>query len=330
MKLSETVDLDSFMEGVEKSDRCWRWRGEVTGDGFGRVRVGRRRVYAHRLSWELHRGVIPAGMLVKQRCGLGVCVNPEHLDIVSRKEKGPRGGLDEQLAVHLRLDDYGQELVAMREEMQLMQATLARIADSSQQLVEHQRATVVHLKHVQSRVVEALNQQAHSARAMTVALNQVLVAAHASEAAWARATDRVDQIADAQETAVAEVTAAIQGILGIQTVDQDHLRLLSETVTMGVRGVQRAVETLGTHSDRLSKVLVKYETMAATMPAQQGRVADRLLDIELLIDSLKSYVRQADGAMRLVARDRAANPPEPDASDGISCPRDTSACSEAS
>ena len=65
---------------------CWCWLNWVDGQGYGRYRepghpkqreAPQRR--AHRLSWELHFGPIPDGLLVLHRCDVPACVNPGHL-----------------------------------------------------------------------------------------------------------------------------------------------------------------------------------------------------------------------------------------------------------
>lgn len=54
---------------------CWFWVGARHRLGYGLFN-GRK---AHRASWEIHCGAIPAGMSVLHRCDVRNCVNPAHL-----------------------------------------------------------------------------------------------------------------------------------------------------------------------------------------------------------------------------------------------------------
>lgn len=56
---------------------CWRWTGSVQG-GYGALRVGERYEAAHRVSYALEHGVLPAQ--VRHTCENPLCVNPAHLE----------------------------------------------------------------------------------------------------------------------------------------------------------------------------------------------------------------------------------------------------------
>jgi len=79
----------------EPNSGCWLWTGDIEGGGYGclllrKIKVGptwkKVRVKAHRVSWELHRGVIPEGMEVCHTCDLPCCVNPDHLFVGTHKQ----------------------------------------------------------------------------------------------------------------------------------------------------------------------------------------------------------------------------------------------------
>ena len=84
-KLMSKVQLDT-------GTGCWLWTGAV--NPYGRVSWGspRRTEYAHRASYELFIGPIPAEMVLDHLCCNRICINPCHLEPVTNYTNLRRGG----------------------------------------------------------------------------------------------------------------------------------------------------------------------------------------------------------------------------------------------
>lgn len=76
-----------FWPQVNKTETCWLWTGSVYGsNSYGQMWTGEKAIGAHRLSWEIHHGTIPAGQLVLHRCDTPTCVNPAHLVLGTHRD----------------------------------------------------------------------------------------------------------------------------------------------------------------------------------------------------------------------------------------------------
>lgn len=69
-----------WLKKVDKSGDCWVWTGTRDKFGYGRFFLtAKQRIMAHRFSYELAFGQIPADLYVLHRCDNPPCVNPDHL-----------------------------------------------------------------------------------------------------------------------------------------------------------------------------------------------------------------------------------------------------------
>ena len=89
-----------FWAKVDKVWEHWLWKRGRDGPGYGKLKVNGKSVGAHRYAYELLVGPVPAAMELDHLCRIRHCVNPDHLEVVTRKENILRGSSPS--AVHAR------------------------------------------------------------------------------------------------------------------------------------------------------------------------------------------------------------------------------------
>jgi hypothetical protein len=76
---------------TDRSGSCWVWTGARSPSGYGRITVGGRNAYAHRVAYEMIVGPIPAGLQIDHLCRNRCCCKPAHLQPVTALVNNRRG-----------------------------------------------------------------------------------------------------------------------------------------------------------------------------------------------------------------------------------------------
>lgn len=75
---------------ITRTPQCWSWIGPVNSSGYGNARYCGRVEGVHRIAYLVWIGPIPEGMEVDHLCRMRRCVNPDHLELVTRRENNRR------------------------------------------------------------------------------------------------------------------------------------------------------------------------------------------------------------------------------------------------
>jgi hypothetical protein len=78
--------VEIFWSRVEITASCWYWRGSCDIDGYGQFGINKKTWKAHRFAYETMIGSIPLGYEPHHTCNNPGCVNPDHLEVVTRRE----------------------------------------------------------------------------------------------------------------------------------------------------------------------------------------------------------------------------------------------------
>ena len=82
--VAENIDL---VDRVSGWPGCWEWQGKINNKGYGRSSQHEGRSdKAYRVSFNAFVGEIPTGLEPDHLCYNKICVNPDHLELVTRRE----------------------------------------------------------------------------------------------------------------------------------------------------------------------------------------------------------------------------------------------------
>lgn len=76
---------------VNQETGCWEWSLAISDTGYGAAWNGDKLEPAHRMVYRTIKGEIPEGHDLDHLCRNRKCVNPDHLEPVTRQENAHRG-----------------------------------------------------------------------------------------------------------------------------------------------------------------------------------------------------------------------------------------------
>jgi hypothetical protein len=110
-----------FWKHVRKTEGCWEWMATCQPfpkhpelRGHGQMRIDGRGVLVHRVSWQLHYGPIPEGLLVLHHCDNRPCVRPDHLFLGTHADNTADGVRKGRITGYRLADHFGLSVTVVR------------------------------------------------------------------------------------------------------------------------------------------------------------------------------------------------------------------------
>ncbi len=86
--------IGKIVANTKRKNECLLWQGPTSGDGrgggYGRMSLNGQTVAVHRVMFTCVFGYIPSKKQIDHKCRNRLCVNPDHLEMVTHKQNQKR------------------------------------------------------------------------------------------------------------------------------------------------------------------------------------------------------------------------------------------------
>lgn len=82
---------DRLARNSVRKGSCMVWASTINSNGYGTINVKSKTKRVHRVAYELARGPIPDGLSLDHLCRNRACINPDHMEPVTRQVNSLRG-----------------------------------------------------------------------------------------------------------------------------------------------------------------------------------------------------------------------------------------------